>query len=232
MKNIIAYLITILGLAGLSACGPQLTTRTSLLVDVSEADGAVIEINDTNTIGYPKSMWDGSIVRYSELKDLVFTEQMTFEIMPAEEYLSNTGQRNHELQGFKEKLKKLVTHDTVTYNYSYIWIPLMNELIYLSEDTTIPTTLYLVSDLLEHTPDWISMYDPTTIKMLENNPNQLQAKFQAKMPKKGSYKHISLVIVHTPKDAQENVIFMRMVNQIYKPLVESKGMRFSVQAKL
>jgi len=227
MKNMIIRFIV--GIAGLSSCTPNNTEIISIIVDVTEFDANEIEF-EKDGIGSPNDLWSGSIVRYSTITDVDYNEQIELKIDPANELLSNKQNREAELTLFKVDLQNLKHQDTLEYSGSSIWLPLINELSYLAQDSTKPTTVYLISDLMEHS-SLINFYDKRIIKTLERDPERIKTEFQSKILELKQISHLKLIVIHQPKNAKENGVFKLILNGVYKPIMHDLGIEISVQAK-
>ncbi len=227
----------ILGMAAM-VCGCSLqteptTTRKVFLVDVS--DSLTSEINDVfdeDGIGYPEFTWNGHITRYGIIRNSSYAEVTEYTLPAANEYLSNTGSREQKIAEYIGQLATLSHADSTEYHGSLVWESFWNELVYLSQDSTMTTTVYLCSDLLEFNK-WISFYLPKYRSMLTNDTEQVVSLFKERMKPLQYTNHIEVVIVHEPSiDTETNEFFTQIVERIYKPLLEEQGIPVSVRSKL
>jgi len=224
MKSIIIFLIT----AVCFGCD-QTTTRTVYAVDVTE-EGTPEVTNEAVSASCPESLtFDGHITRYLVLSNTEYAECFEYALEPENEYLSNHGERQADIDRYCEQISSFKHNDSIEYVGSHIWKPLCHELEYLGLDSTIATTIYVISDLLEFN-DWMDMYDKEVRNLLKHNPDEIRKKYSNQSEQLGYYNHIDLILVHEPSmDTKENELYALIVEQIYKPILEEHGIRVSVE---
>lgn len=223
----------ILGMAA-ALCGCSLqseptTTRDVYLVDVSDSLTQEIDhVFEEGGSGHPDFTWEGHITRYGVIRNASYADVVECKLEPANKYFSNEGQRKQEIQEYAKLLRTLAHGDTTEYAGSLIFESLMNELVYLSQDEDIETTVYLFSDLLEFN-ERISFYMPKYRRMLKEHPEQVREIMRSKIKSLEHASHINLIIVYEPSvDTETNEFFTLVVEEVYKPLLGELGIRVSV----
>jgi hypothetical protein len=225
-----------LGMAGLMmSCSTPQTKRTTILVDVTENEASNIVLGEESGIGTPTTLWHGQIVRFGLITDVNFNTIRELKLEAEIELFGNHDERQKKVNSFLSKVSHLpiILKDSTQqreYPYSCIWNSLMRELTHTRKDA-IPTTIYLVSDLLEHGL-WVSMYHPKTIKQLRDNPTELKELFASHVPNLPKMDHVELIIIHTPKDITQDEVFNLIIREIYEPILHEYGITVSVKGSL
>lgn len=223
--------IIILGIAGLVACTPQKTKRVSILEDVTENGQREISLLEVPGVSFDESIWEGRVVRYSMISDLSICPITEIILDPAHQMASNEPDRKDEVNAFLKRVSEIKQGDSLEYNHSCIWTHLTKELTYLSKDSTLPTKVYLISDLMEY-GTWISLYDESVQAQLERNPESIRDHFIEKLPEIERMSHIDLVIIHEPS-YEDGALFESIVKDIYRPILEdSLGIGITIKARL
>lgn len=220
-------------LCGCSSQSESMPTRNVFLVDVSnEHTEEITHVFETGGVGYPEFSWNTHTTRYGVIRNSSYAEITEYSLASANEYLSNKESRKKELNEYRMHLLSLKHSDSIEYEGSLVWESIINELIYLSEDSTQATTVYVFSDLLEFN-EWMSFYLPKYRTMLKNDPEAVTLIFKERMKPLKSVSHIKVVIVHEPSiRTEDNEFFTLIVEHIYTRLLGEKGIPVSVRSKI
>jgi hypothetical protein len=220
-------------LCGCSSQSESTGIRNVFLVDVSnEHTEEIAHVFEDGGVGYPEFSWSAHTTRYGVIRNSSYAEITEYSLAYANEYLSNKESRKKELNEYRTQLLSLKHRDSIEYEGSLIWESVINELVYVSEDSTQATTVYVYSDLLEFN-EWMSFYLPKYRTMLKNDPDAVALLFKARMKSLKSVHHIKVVIVHEPSiHTEENEFFTLIVEHIYTPLLAEKGIPVSVLSKI
>lgn len=230
MKNTI-----IVGIAGLFvSCTSQTEKGVTISVlddwtdvHVSQYDTErIIELFNTEV-----DDWDARCYRYQGITDSEFNPIMELKINAESEMLGNSLDREDILLQFETDIRHIPLRDTTkVFEHSSVWQNIWNEIAFLSVDTTVNVHVYCLTDAREHNY-WCSLYSDKTIDQLSSNPETLRSIFFARIPEIEHGAHISLTIVYQPQ-ASEHELFMKIMNELYKPACEKYNISFAIQATL
>ena len=231
--KMVKTICVLVGLLGMFACSPKEQRQDSILYDITQDEDPELVIDSESEIGRSDDIWQGRTVRFSTITDIDQNEVIELTLEEQIEFLSNSFDRQKEVDSFNTRLQRLCVTDTSLYNHSCVWIPTCQELSRLSKNNGAKSTLYLISDCKEHS-DWVSLYDPVTIRYLNSNPKKIRQLFASKIPNEiRADSKVNLVIVHKPNGMEDNAQFRLIVDSLYRPILEdSLGIPITIKAKL
>lgn len=179
-----------------------------------------------------KDIWQGYKYRMITITDVDYNPVYQAEILPDCEYLSNSYNRNDEVQKFFLEIDSAFqkTNDLTSGKMrSSIYIPLARELKHLSESTAKRKVLIIYSDLMEYS-FLADFYKKTTLEKLENNPEVIEQILEKALPL-ADLKGIEVMIIYQPRNNTESRQF-GIVSVFYKHLLENKGAKVTIGANL
>lgn len=220
-------------IAGCSLTETERPIQNSFLVDVSDSITPEIRAFEKGGVGLPAGdIWTAHFTRYGVISNTEYARMTMYTLESDVMYIGNEYERKAEVKEYTSKLQTLRHNDSIEYEGSLIWAPLMHELELLGEDSMAITTIYLVSDLLENN-SWINFYDPKTRRLLKEDPESIRKVFHEKVPEIKYTGHMELVLVHEPYlDTKENEFYSLIVEQIYRPIFTELGIKLSVRTSI
>ncbi len=226
----IIYILFITGL--FQSCDiPKQKTILILHDRTAERPYVIDSTGMTALLNLEDNMWQGLVLIYKPIINVDYGPEKKLKLESEHPLFGNEGMRKQKVGMFKNKVHAIITQDTATYSSSSIWIPLWEKIKNLSLDTNGQTTIYLISDLMEHT-NWVSFYDPKTQIELEKQPVIIQTLFRSYMPELSPCSNLKLIIIHQPKSKEENTLFRNIIKNLYRPICEELNIPLSIQAKL
>ncbi len=226
----------LIGVASLLlACSPQTKAKRNVfIVDVSDKDTPELdEVFAPGGLGYPDAdIWEAHQTQYSVISNSQYPRTTYCSIEASNQFLSNEGDRKAEFDRYIQSIQSLKHGDTSEYQGSLIWNPLWHNLNELSKDSSMQTTVYLVSDLLENAT-WVSFYDKKVRSTLKSDPESIRVLFREQTSRLYYTNHLEVVLVHQPQESTEyNEFYGLIVNEIYEPILKEMNVKVSVRSKL
>lgn len=227
--------ILVLGLM-LSACtnSENRTTVISVLEDHTETDFRAKPTKESITAlyGFDTKLWQSATFRYGRINSLVHNVREESNIKGQQPLLGNELERRQLVADFNLDIKKLLERpkDSVVYQHSSIWLPLVEELMTLQKDTLSQTTLYVFSDLRENSK-WFSTYRASDMKLLNTKTEDVISLFLNKAKGITATDTIKIVVVYQPQTIEEDDFF-RQLRELYSQLFSRLGMNITFTANL
>ena len=210
------------------------TTEVSVLHDLTDKHLSQPDANELYALFHlsGNDKWNGAMFRFSNVTDVSFNRTDEISLNAANQLFSNEFTREKQIENFKDSLAKIVADagsDATGKENSSIYLPIANELIYLSRSTAKKRSLIIYSDLMENNLDF-SFYHPDQLQLLELHPETISEKFE-KQKALPSLKGIEVYFVYQPADPDADREF-RIVSEFYKKLLEKKGANVFISANL
>ncbi len=220
----------------LVSCNNNNTYSIEATVIVDQTEDTFLAKPDLNAIKqlFPADSdpWQGYYFRMLAITDVDYNPVFQAEIAPACEYLSNSYDRNDEVQKFFLEIDSAFQKTNAVPSgktRSSIYIPLARELKHLSESTAKRRVLIVYSDFMEYS-FLTDFYKKTMLEKMEDNPETIQQMLEKAAPLP-DLKGIEIKIIYQPRNNAESKQF-DIVSGFYKNLLESKGATVTIGANL
>jgi hypothetical protein len=238
MKTIFTLMVTELMLLSISSCNPfetQDTKVTSVMEDRTETHFKIRPKSEDISahLGMENNPWRGTIFRFTTVSEIDYNQQTEVVLEPENKITGNSYLRKKKIQDFKNEITGILnyTRDSLEQKQSAIFLPVIRELIHLSEMEGAAKELILYSDLKENDSEWFSFYRSSNLKTLQENPDKAVELFLSKVPDGTKFNGVSLHIIYEPLDSQDNKEFRLMIN-IYQRVFNKLGVPFKISANL
>ena len=209
-------------------------TVVSVLNDRTETDFA-LQPNADVIIPFFKlegDMWQEGKFRYGNLTDLEHTSKYEVFLEGEVALFGNEFNRRSKVKQFTQEVTTILDQDTdsLGYDHSTIWEPIVKELHLLQQDTLEHTRLYIFSDLRENA-DWFSTYRYSDMQLLKKNPEEVQLLYLEKAQQIIPSQHINVIVVYQPQTLEEDQFFKDM-SSLYREIFHQLGISISFVANL
>lgn len=238
MKRISILVATELILLSISSCAhfePQDTRILSVMEDQTEVHFKIRPKSEDISahLALENNLWRGTIFRYTTVTEIDYNQQKVAVLQPENEITGNSYLRKKEIQNFQNEVTSILEYsrDSLEQKQSAIFLPLIRELIHLSEMEGSTKELILYSDLKENDSDWFSFYRSSNLRTLQKNPDKAVELFLSKVPKGAKFNGVSLHIIYEPIDSQDNKEFRLMI-KLYQQVFEQLEIPFKISANL
>ena len=198
----------------MSACTDSNEQGTSISVLEDRTEEDFIAKPSSNRIkqkfGLDKDSWKSAIFRHGNISSLIHNERYEISLKGETAMFGNQLERDLEVKQFLSKADSILNSRVVKndYEYSSIWRPIVEELVYLQRDSISSTTLYIYSDLQENNNEWFSVHRYKDLLQLEKKTNKVKNLFldKAKAVSKTS-SNIKVVVIYQPRTVKEDKAF-------------------------
>lgn len=228
MKNII-YIFLLITLT--TSCNTDVKTQIiSVLEDKTEANFAVVPTPETILSLYhlEDNIWKSVIFRYGSITSLENNHRKQVSLQSEQSLFGNELQRKQDVVNFTAEIASILeeSKDTISYKFSAIWLPVVEEIKSLQRVTNATTTLYLYSDLRENTNHWFSTYNRSDVTRLKTDMESVVQLFLDKATGIIPSENISLVVIYTPKNEKEDQSFNQL-KKLYQSVFDQLGISIS-----
>jgi hypothetical protein len=219
-----------------SACTVSNNSNTviSVLEDMTETDFVAkpSSKNIINQFSFDIDLWHSASFRYGRISSLVHNSRYFVSIDQEKALLGNELERRRLITNFNKDVRDILNKpkDSSGYNYSSIWLPIIEELKILQSDSISKSKLYVFSDLQENTR-WFSVFRIADIHLLESQTDALVDSFLSKSKGIKSSNVIEVIVVYQPKTIAEDELFQKL-KQLYLKLFSSLGISIKFTANL
>lgn len=238
MKRISILVATELILLSISSCTHFETEDTKILSVMEDRTEAHFKIRPKSEdisahLALENNLWRGTTFRYTTVTEIDYNQQKEVVLQPENEITGNSYLRKKKVQNFKNEITGILDYprDSLEQKQSAIFLPLIRELIHLSEMEGSTKELIVYSDLKENDSDWFSFYRSSNLKTLQKNPDKAVELFLSKVPDGAEFNGVSLHIIYEPLDSQDNKEFRLMI-KLYQQVFKKLGIPFKISANL
>ena len=227
--------IMVIGLM-ISACTDSENSNTviSVLEDITETDFVAIPDaeNMMTQFGFESDLWRSATFRYGRINSLIHNSRDLVSLGQEKALLGNELERRRLVANFNKDVEGILNKpkDSIIYNHSSIWLPIVEELRVLQKDSISKSKLYVFSDLQENTR-WFSVFRVKDIHLLESQTDNLVEIFLSKSDGITSSKFIEVIVVYQPKTITEDELFQKL-KQLYVQLFSRLGISIKFTANL
>ena len=148
-------------------------------------------------------LYNGCRLRFRDVSDVSISDIQTLHVGAVSPLLANSNERIAEFRSFQEGVR--ATFDKARKNYSrsedrsMVYSVVIDEANNLSRSDAKNRYLIIFSDMLDHSSDYLDIYQPLVADMMARHPDQVIQGMEAKV-KIESLKGIRVIIVFQPND--------------------------------
>jgi len=203
------------------------TIAITVLDDTTDKGIAVPTLLDTQTLIPDKT--DAALEwTYSHLNNSEHNKAYTISL-GKHSFADNTLERQVTIEQFYQNIDSVLQVEkdkTHHYQRSNIYVPLVDHLTKIAQQSAGTNIVLLYSDLLENS-DTYRIYDDRAYQKLRNDPASIVATFSARrqIPELNG---IHLYIIHYPKSEKENRMFSAMVDFYRNHLFKDSGLTIHI----
>lgn len=238
MKRIFIFMTTGLILFGISSCSHFESQGTKIISVIEDRTETHFKIRpkpeDISThLAMENNLWRGTIFRYTTVSEIDYNQQKEIVLQAENQLTGNSYLRKKKIQDFKNEITAMLEYprDSLEQEQSAIFLPLIRELIQLSEMEGSEKELIVFSDLKENDSEWFSFYRSSNLKTLQENPEEALELFLSRVPEGATFNQVSIHIIYEPLDAQDNREFRLMI-KLYQHVFRELGVPFKISANL
>ncbi len=238
MKNIFILVVTELILLSISSCNPFETQDTKVISVMEDRTETHFKMRPKSEdisahLAMEDNLWKGTIFRFTTVSEIDYNQQTEVVLQPENKITGNSYLRKKKIQDFKNQITGILNYprDSLEQKQSAIFLPVIRELIHLSEMEGSVKELIVYSDLKENDSDWFSFYRSSNLKTLQKNPDKAVELFLSKVPDGTKFNRVSLHIIYEPLDSQDNKEFRLMI-KIYQQVFNKLEIPFEISANL
>jgi hypothetical protein len=172
-------------------------------------------------------LYNGCRLRLRDVADVSIGDVQTVNVGAVSPLLANNNERVAEFRSFQEKVKETFDHAKRNYgqtqNSSLVYSVVVDEANNLSRSDAKNKYLIIFSNMLDHSSDYLDIYQPLVADMMAHHPDQVMQSMEAKM-KIESLKGIRVVIVFRPDDHDYHTEkLFRIAKDFYVKLLTKHG---------
>lgn len=181
-------------------------------------------------------LYNGCKLTYRDVSDVSIGDVQTITVDPVSPLLANSNQRIAEYKGFEQSIKETFDNAKKQYgqtqNRSMVFSVVMEEAGRLSRSSATNKYLVVFSNMLDHSSDYLDIYQPLVADMMARHPEQVMQTLEGKM-KIESLKGVKVIIVYRPNDHdyQEERLFL-IAKDFYVKLLTRHGAQVVVVPKI
>lgn len=209
------------------------TTELSLMNDITDPLLAQPDSGEIMNLLSMDNIWNGYIVRYSDVTDISFNHTSEVIIDQQSELLGNEIVRKKEIRNFVTKvstqLSQTLSNKNSSKNNSSIYFPIAQELNRLAKSKSDKRILVIYSDLMENSLS-LSFYIKKDFERLISDPESIQKQLEqnVKLP---TLQGIDIHLIYQPRDNKGDLTY-QVVSGFYKKMLEDKGAKVTISANL
>lgn len=199
--------------------------RTDVLKQVPSND--VQPIYNIYNIDDDNNLYNGYRLRFRDVADISQTDVQSLSVGAVSPLLSNNNERVAELKSFKDKVKEVFENAKKNYqqteNRSFVFSTVVTEANFLSHSDAQNKYLIIFSNMLDHTDDYLDIYNPVMRDLIVRHPEQVMQSLESKM-KIESLKGVKVIVVYQAQDhdISEERLFLISKN-FYEALLRRHG---------
>jgi hypothetical protein len=182
--------------------------------------------------GLSDNPWGGADYRSQDFTDVGINPVKEVSIPSANKWSGNSFDRNKEVKTFYGGVAQIISDsakELVGREHSSIYIPLANELNFLSAQHATHTVLLAYTDLMENLPDF-SLYRKKDFNLLLQSPEKVRDYFLKQVPLNDLH-GIVVYLIYQPENTTDDYQY-RIVSGFYKTLLENAGAKVTITANL
>lgn len=207
----------------------------SVLEDVTEPD--FIASPDPHVVisrfGLDDNKWKSAHFRYSTISQLDYNPREDIVLPSKNDLMENSLLRNKEVSNFKNQIIEVLSREQETsfpQTNSSIFVPILRELQALSNLEADRKELVVLSDLKENSTVY-SWYAQRDYQILETDLERVVEIFLQHVPPNFAVNGVSLQIIYIPKDAKDNIEFLKLV-EVYKEVFKRLDIPITISANM
>lgn len=222
-----------------NACTKQspVNTQVSLLVDLtgSYKDNANIDSEKILRLFSLESIDNYGSFRTDYISDVNYSNVQQASVPPINSMIEyNEFEREGKLMHFKKQVTSMIEKTNTTKRgkpSSAVYIPIAREINRIARTNANRKVVVIYSDLFENSP-FFRFFENQNLKLLLNNPVQVQQLFQKQQPLNEDLTGVHIYIVYQAPNQETSQIFQLFSNRVYKPMLEDRGAEVTIGANL